>query len=274
MDENDPVRICYSGNIFINIHRLQGKLREHTQMGAELMCDASPKADAEMIAMMIESIRATGLTEFIVTVGDAEFFGGLCSEAGISEGKENELRELMAGKNIYEAEKLLESLGIDRHYIDILMQLHHFSGPDELELVCAGIKNERALCAIDRLKNLYHLLTLYGVEKYVSFDLSMLSEYNYYTGVMFRAYTYGVGDAIARGGRYDTLLSKFGKNAPAIGYMVDLEYLMSALYSQKIKISYSQVPDVMTYNDDNYEHKLREVQEKRRQGYYIVLKHE
>ena len=278
MEDNDPVRICYSGNIFINTHRLQGKLREHTQMGAELMCDGSVKADAEMIAMMIESIRATGLTDFKITIGDVDYFKGIVEEAGIDEDTENQIRQYLAGRNYSALEEYLHQLvadgRIDSKYADVLVHMPDFTTADELEEGAADIVSRRARSSIERLKNLYHLLDVYGVSGNVYFDLAMLSEYNYYTGVMFRAYTYGVGDAIAKGGRYDNLLSKFGKDAPAIGYMVDLEYIMSALYSQNIPISYSQEPDVVTYSDSDYESKLAMVQSKRAQGYYIVLKHE
>lgn len=67
-------------------------------------------------------------------------------------------------------------------------------------------------------ETLYEVLKAYGVSEYVSFDLGMLSKYRYYTGVIFKAYTYGVGDAIVKGGRYDRLLQQFGKEAPAIGF--------------------------------------------------------
>ncbi|SHI23198.1 ATP phosphoribosyltransferase regulatory subunit [Butyrivibrio fibrisolvens DSM 3071] len=278
MEDTEPVRICYSGNIFINTHRLQGKLREHTQMGAELMCDGSVNADAEMIAMMIESIRATGLTDFKVTIGDADYFKGIIEEAGIDEDTEDQLREYLSGRNYSALEDYLHNLvkegKIESKFADILIHMPDFTTADELEEGAADLVNSRSRSSIERLKNLYHLLDVYGASDNVSFDLAMLSEYNYYTGVMFRAYTYGVGDAIAKGGRYDNLLSKFGKDAPAIGYMVDLEYLMSALYNQKIDIPYSQEPEVVTYNDSNYEEKLAQVQRKRAQGYYIVLKHE
>ena len=58
------------------------------------------------------------------------------------------------------------------------------------------------------------LLKMYGVEKYITFDLSLQGSYGYYTGIVFRAYTYGTGDAVVRGGRYDHLVEKFGKQHP------------------------------------------------------------
>ena len=62
----------------------------------------------------------------------------------------------------------------------------------------------------------------------------MLSKYNYYTGIIFKAYTYGTGDTIANGGRYDNLVGQFGKEAPAIGLAINVDELMLALSRQKI----------------------------------------
>ena len=73
------------------------------------------------------------------------------------------------------------------------------------------------------------------MEKYVSFDLGLLSKYRYYTGVIFKAYTYGVGDAVAKGGRYNSLLKYFGKDAPAIGFVIVVDDLLEALSRQKRK---------------------------------------
>ena len=96
------------------------------------------------------------------------------------------------------------------------------------------ITNKRALAAIDRLERLYALLEEYGLGQYITFDLGMLSKFNYYTGIIFRAYTSGTGDAIATGGRYDSLVGQFGKDAPAIGMAVMMNQLLLALARQKL----------------------------------------
>ncbi len=64
-----------------------------------------------------------------------------------------------------------------------------------------------------------------GADDYVTFDLSMSGHYGYYTGIVFRAYTYGTGDAIVTGGRYDHLLEKFGKQTPSIGFAIIIDEL-------------------------------------------------
>ena len=72
MDEDVPIRFCYRGNTFINTSSLQGKLKEVTQTGAELIGDASVQADAEMIAMMIEALYHAGLSDFQISIGNLE----------------------------------------------------------------------------------------------------------------------------------------------------------------------------------------------------------
>ena len=94
--------------------------------------------------------------------------------------------------------------------------------------------NVRSKNAVLRLKELHDELVKRNVDEYVIYDLGMLSKYNYYTGVIFRAFTYGIGDAILKGGRYDNLLSNFGKDAPAIGFCVVIDDLLSALNKEKM----------------------------------------
>ena len=95
----------------------------------------------------------------------------------------------------------------------------------------------RARDAVVRLMEILKIVRIYGLQRHVSFDFGMLSAYTYYTGVIFRGYTYGSGDAVVKGGRYDTLLGHFGKNAPSAGFVVVLGNLMNALQRQKIGAS-------------------------------------
>lgn len=271
MDEDVPIRFCYAGNTFTNTSSLQGKLKEVTQMGAELMNDGSVEADGEMIAMAVEALREAGLKDFQVSIGQVEYFKGICAQAGIKDETELELREFISGKNIFGAEELLVQKGISTQYKDLILKTSDYFGTVEvLELAKTPDLNERSLNALMRLEKLYHVLCEYGVEKYISFDLGMLSKYNYYTGVIFKVYTYGVGDAIAKGGRYDRLLGYFGKNAPAIGFVVVIDDLLLALERQQ------HIPDqqeicMITYNGDNYESCLAKVKELRQKGVKAAL---
>ena len=267
MEETFPIRFCYLGNTFTNISSLQGKLCEVTQMGAELIGDGSVEADAEMIAMLIECLKSAGLERFQVTVGEADYFRGLCEAAGLSKETELELRENVSGKNIFAVEDLLKEQHIEEEYREAFLKITELFGAAEvLEKAEALVSNARSLRAVERLKQVYELLRIYGAEQYISFDFGMLSRYHYYTGVTFRAYTYGVGDAIVKGGRYDNLLKTFGKDAPAVGFVVVLDDLMTAMASQKIILSAKEEHGILVYEKAAFERALLRAGELRKSG--------
>ena len=272
MDEDVPIRFCYSGNTFANNSNLQGRLKEATQMGAELIGEGSVEADGEMAAMVIEALLSTGLKDFQLSIGNVEYFKGICMEAGLDEETELELREFISGKNYFGAEDLLREKRVPGEYREALLQVTDLFGAYEaLEQAKLLVHNERSLNAVKRLEALYQVLCCYGAEKYVSFDLGMLSKYNYYTGVIFKAYTYGVGDAIVKGGRYDTLLGRFGREAPAIGFMVVIDDLMAALERQGIEVALPPKAEVMEYCADTYKEVLARAQQLRREGKKAVM---
>lgn len=241
MEEKVPLRFSYNGNTFTNTSNLQGKLKEVTQMGAELIGDPSVEADAEVISMVIEALKSAGLTRFQVTIGEVDYFRGLCEEAGLDEDTEKELRSCISGKNFFAAQELLEQKQIPEPYHSILLKLADmFENIESLEAAKALVKNERSLQAIARLEKLKERLEQYGVTEYISFDLGMLSKYQYYTGVVFKAYTYGIGDAVVKGGRYDNLLRKFGKNAAAIGFVIVIDDPVGSIIPPESEYRYSR----------------------------------
>ena len=274
LEDDEPVRFCYNGKTFLNTHNLQGKLKENTEMGAELMNDASVYADAEMIALLVESLSAAGLSEFQISIGDADYYNGICDEAGIDVDTEAEIRDEITNRNTFAAQRIMEENNIPEKYRNMIINASTCIGSaDILDKAGKIVANDRSISAIEHLKTLYKVLCSYGIDEYISFDLGMLSKFNYYTGVMFHAYTYGVGDAIAKGGRYDNLLGRFGKNAPAIGFMINVDDLMKALYRQK-SVLFEDVPQIIIeYDENTFEKSLSEAQELRKSGEKVVLRY-
>ncbi|MBR1930638.1 MAG: ATP phosphoribosyltransferase regulatory subunit, partial [Lachnospiraceae bacterium] len=272
MEEQVPLRFSYLGNTFINTSNLQGKLKEVTEMGAELIGEPSVEADAEMIALVIETLRSSGLERFQVSIGHLEYFKGLCEEAGLDEETELDLRECISGKNYFAAQELIAERNVKEPYREVLLKVADmFGNMTSLSEAKDMVQNERSKAAIERLERLYEVLKLYGVEQYVSFDLGMLSKYNYYTGVIFKAYTYGVGNAVVKGGRYDNLLKHFGKDAPAIGFVVAIDDLLEALSRQKLALKTAAETTKLYYNHGNYAERLKEARELRSRGIAVAL---
>ena len=272
MDEKQPLRFCYQGSAFSNTSNLQGKLKETTQMGAELMNDASAKADGEMIAMLIESLIAAGLTDFQISVGNVEYFKGVCEYLGIDSEMEMTLRDEISGKNYFAAEDLLKNEGFKREDRDLFLRFRDFmETAEDLEKAADTAPGERAGAAVKRLIDVWNVVDAYGLSKYVSVDLSLLSKYHYYTGIIFKGYTYGTGEPIASGGRYDQLLSYFGKEAPAIGCMISIDPLMEAMRRQHLVDVQEPEIQKIYYNDTNYRDALKTARMSRLAGFRTVL---
>ena len=237
-EEKDmPVRLCYQGSTFINNSSYQGRLKESTQMGVEFIGDSAVEADVEVISMVIEMLLDAGLKEFQVSIGQVDFFKALIEEAAMDEDTTENLRALISSKNYFGVDELLDGLTLRPGLKEAFLQLPQLFGNTEvLDRAKNLANNGRAREAIGRLEKIMELLKKSGYEKYVSFDFGMLSKYQYYTGIIFNAYTYGTGEPIAKGGRYDNLMAHFGKPEPAVGFGIVMEQLMNAMSRQNIQI--------------------------------------
>ena len=106
--EDFPIRLCYAGNTFINHSSYQGRLKENTQLGAELIGLDSVEADAEMIAMVVDGLKKTGLNEFQVSIGHADFIRSLMAAADLDEEESREIRSLITNRNYFGVEEILD----------------------------------------------------------------------------------------------------------------------------------------------------------------------
>lgn len=271
-DEDMPIRFGYMGNTYINHHSLQGRLKETTQLGAELIGDDSVSADAEILAMMIRCLRMAGLKEFQVSIGHIDFFKGLIEEAKLEEEVEFELRELISNKNHFGVEELLAEHNIAEDVKSGLEKMPELFGSiDVLKDAERMVGNEKSKAAIERLKAIYEALKVYGVEDYITFDLGMVSKYKYYTGVIFKAYTYGVGEALITGGRYNSLLKHFGKDSAAIGCVLLVNQLMAALSRQKIEIATAKDAVLLICEMDKETEAVIQAEELRSKGQKVTV---
>lgn len=226
----EPVKLCYMGNTFANASNYQGRLKETTQCGVEYVGDGSAKADAHMLSMVVDCIKAIGIEDFQISVGYAGFFDALLESAKLPRKQANVLRELLNNKNFIGVEEFVREIDIEDELKPLFLLLAEFDIADEELFNAKGWarKFPKVASAIESLEELNTNLKVNGIEKYVSFELGMISNYEYYTGIIFAGYTYGLGEPIVKGGRYDTLLSNFDKDAPAIGFAFVVDQLLTA----------------------------------------------
>ena len=238
-EDDMPVKLCYMGNTFINSNAYQGRLKETTQCGAELIGDGTVAADAEIL----------------------------------DEEQQQELRELLANKNYFGVEEMVEGM----HLNDTLKKLFSLLGSFETQVEELAEAKSLAsdypniLSAITDLEKLGSFLRIYGIEKYVSFELGIISSYQYYTGIIFAGYTFGTGEPVVKGGRYDRLLTYFGRKAPAIGFAIVVDQLLSALSRQKITLPSEEKNQMIVYAESKIAEAVEKAKELRTQGISVSL---
>ncbi len=260
-------KFCYAGNTFINHNSYQGRLKENTQLGAEMIGLDSVESDAEMLAMVVDVLRTSGLEEFQVTVSHVGYFNALVDAAKLDADNEKELRELCENKNYFGVDGLLDKCCIDKEVEQAFHVLPELVGGTEIFAKAKEITSSVfALNAIKRLEEISEILDMYGVLEYINFDLSMTGSYGYYTGIIFRAYTFGTGDAIVKGGRYDQLLNHFKTDIPAIGFAITVDDVFNALSRQKVKVPYKLDNHVILYESGMQNKAIRLAKSFRKNG--------
>ena len=221
-----PQRLYYEQTVYCAGPAHNGGSREIPQCGVELIGALGPKADLEMIVTAVDALRSCGAPRFYVELGHAGFFRDLAARLEVGEGTTEEIRALIEGKNYAALSTLLAPFAGRPEAVALEKLSRLFGGAevlDEAEALAGPTQ------AVDYLRGLWEELSAAGYGPYVRFDLGMVHQIDYYTGVVFRGYVEGAGDAVLSGGRYDDLVGAFGRKAQATGFAVDVDAVAGTL---------------------------------------------
>ncbi|CCO09234.1 ATP phosphoribosyltransferase regulatory subunit [Desulforamulus hydrothermalis] len=225
-----PLRLFYLANVFNYEQPQVGRQREFCQAGVELLGASSPEADAEVVALVTEYLRQSGLGDFQISIGHVGIFHGLVKQLGLPKEVAQELKDALGNKDFVKVEKFLASHAATpeeaRRALD-LIELR--GGPAVLDKAAELAQEGPAADAVENLRQLYQGLTCYGLAGHITLDLGLLRGLDYYTGLVFEGYTVAMGFPICGGGRYNQLLAHFGYPMPATGFAVNLERVLVAL---------------------------------------------
>ncbi|MDI3328414.1 MAG: ATP phosphoribosyltransferase regulatory subunit [Alicyclobacillaceae bacterium] len=224
-----PLRLSYTAAIFRQQERVAGRDAEFTQAGVELIGDGSVDADAEVIALAVRALEEAGVATFRLAVGDVSFLQGVFAEhAGEHLGEI--LRSHLVRQNFVGYEEELNRARLPEKNRDCLAAVPRLrGGPEVLERAREVTSHPVAVRSLERMAELWDIIGLYGVSERVQIDLSLMLDLSYYTGMIFEGYASGIGFPVCAGGRYDELLARFGRRAPATGFMIGVERVLDAL---------------------------------------------
>lgn len=228
-----PLRLSYIGNMYRYNEFGGGRQREFSQAGIELLGSSSPEADAEVIATAIAAALAVGVEDLQVSIGQVAFFHGVLAEWQIGGEEAELLPHLIDTKQLVAIEELAERLSLPENARRVITKLASSYGTEEdINELESLVSHPVALGALQNLRAVLHLLADDDCLRYVSVDLGMLQSINYYTGIIFKGFTYGLGFPLFSGGRYDSLVQSFGRSLAATGFSIGLSLAQAALQRQ------------------------------------------
>ncbi|WP_353572819.1 ATP phosphoribosyltransferase regulatory subunit, partial [Candidatus Albibeggiatoa sp. nov. BB20] len=221
-----PTRLCYLGAVLHTRPNSFAGSRAPIQVGAELYGYKDVASDAEILSLMLETLRFVEIHDFHVDVGHVQIYQALREAANLNTEQQTQLTKAVKRKARAEIEQLLTDWKVDTGLQTMLVELVELNGNqqvlDEAKKILAHAP-KTVHTALDDLNRLCEQLP----DETLHFDLAEARGYSYHTGIVFAAYVAKHGDAIAKGGRYDNLGKAFGKDRPATGFSTNLATLAS-----------------------------------------------
>ncbi len=229
--KNDlPIRLAYSANVFRAQQREAGRPAEFEQIGVECIGDSTVSADGEGIALMIHSLLAAGLEDFRLSIGHIGFVQTFFRQILGTEERVKALTRYLYGKNYVGYREHVNELALSSIDKQRLLEFLTLKGRSQIiEKAFDLLENDIGKRAVTELQQLWDIISDFGLDGKVTFDLTLVSHMSYYTGIVFEVYAGNVGFPIGNGGRYDLLLQKFGKQTGATGFAIRMDRLLEAL---------------------------------------------
>lgn len=268
-DEPLPVRLSYHANVFRAIEEEAGREAEFFQTGVELVGDDSPEADAEVIALAIESLKAAGVERFKIAMGHMGYLNGLLQQVLPERAEDQEsLKQDLLNRDYVGYRNTIASLQLAPGQQEQLEGILRLRGGREIAGQALEISsNDLARASIEHLCKVWEVLEAYDVSRHVLFDLTMLGDFSYYTGMTFEGYAAELGSPVASGGRYDKLLQQFGRAVPATGFAIKTNRILDGVQGSEIV---EDLPVLIRYTASYRKKGLAKAADLRAQGHTVI----
>ena len=264
-----PIRFRYCADVFRLHKSFGGRKNEYTDCGIELIGLNSEESDLEILTTALETLEVLGDTKFKLEIGNIDFFNSAIKDLNLDDEKKEKLASLIDKKSLKALEDYLEKLNISDEYKKFLNELPLlFGGIEVIEKAKKYAFNDELKNSLSYLEGIYLNLKELGYDDIITFDLAMVPRLNYYTGIIFRGFVDGVGATVLSGGRYDKLISTFGRDYPAVGFSINLDTLLSVL---EIETNSSNVRSIIYYGKDKKIEALKKAKKLREEGNIVEL---
>ena len=272
-----PLRLCYAASVFHQEGQSHSEWRrESKQLGCELIGTNSLAADMEVLVIALEMLRNLPLKQrFVIILNDVEVFNGIAESLALDPGARDQLRQLIDFRDVTELENFLArytSAGNSRN----LTQMTELAGKREIfSRARHVITNERSNEALNRLEALWSVVESLDLAENFAIDLGDIPRLDYYTGLTLRIYIDGVGSHVGSGGRYDNLISRFGRSEPAVGFVLKLDALADLIVlDQSASPEFKREAKVLNCATDDVVAAFREAIALRARGHEVMIESE
>ena len=243
MRSEGAARFCYSSEIVrTQLDNLLGS-RSPIQIGAELFGQNGLDSDLEIVCLMLDSLLLAGAENLCLDLGHVGIYRALLTDSDLPEDAERKLFSILQQKRLDELDAFLAPWQ-DQAAVKLIKALSKLNGGAEiLDIAQQTLANApvEVQAALEELKQLVSALTEQYPDLNIYLDLSELRGFHYHTGIVFAAYVPSLGQALAKGGRYDEIGKVFGRARPATGFSTDLK-MLAGLQQQATKLA--QQPQV------------------------------
>lgn len=265
-------RLFYRAQLFRYEEAQAGRQCEFTQCGIEMMGASGAAADAEVIALAVNTLLEAGLKDFNITLGHMEFINGLIEAAALTEEQARGIKHCLMKRNVAGLEEAVEGARIPEQLANIFKELLFLHGGiGLLEDMQKRVLSRRCWNALENLREIYELAEAYGVEQYMSFDLGLTRSLDYYTGMLFEGYAVGMGYSLIGGGRYDNMMERFGKPCPATGFALGIDRIALTLERQGRQLVKKPATVFVAYGEGKAAEGIRRACALRKEGKRVKL---
>lgn len=228
-DQLLPLRLFYNQKVYHATPSLTGKSDEELQSGIEIIGVSGKRADLEALSTAVEALESCNPSNYRLEIGHIAIFNRLIEKLGIDDELKEEIRLVIESKNYPALNDLVDSRLSAKDAAQIKQLPRLFGGDEIFDKAIALFEDAQITETVEYLRDLYNALQRLGMKEKISVDLGIVNRINYYTGVIFRGYISGFGQAILSGGRYDNLFAEFGMPNPAIGFGINLDAVLASL---------------------------------------------
>ncbi len=216
--KDSPLRFWYAQAAYRPVPALQGRSREVQQAGVELFGVDGAAGEHEVLSLVVRALEATQLADARIVVGDARLSGTILAAAGVDQDTIAAAHKALASGQLVALEALLAEAGLSQDAVRATAALLRTrGGVDVLERHADDLGTPGAELAAT-------LATLSGTERdRVIVDVGHIRDLDYYSGLVFDVVDPAVGEPIGGGGRYDTLVERFGPARPAVGFALQID---------------------------------------------------